>query len=73
MYWCHLPFPAELLVVVIGVFLLAVWYEGLKSLREYLVYLNYRLWNIPIDTCSGLREDEDQNNVWGREPTSAKK
>lgn len=27
---------------VIAVFLMAIFYEGLKSLREYLVYLDYK-------------------------------
>lgn len=52
---------------MIAVFLLAVLYEGLKTLREYLVYRDWKHWNdhkakkyCPGNSLDSLDDDEDQ-------------
>lgn len=36
--------PSELVGAIIASFLLALLYEGLKTLREYLIYWDYTHW-----------------------------
>lgn len=43
---------------VIAVFCMAVLYEGLKTLREYLVYLDYKHWS-SHSRAPNARGDDD--------------
>ncbi len=52
---------------ILASFCLAVLYEGLKSLREYLVYLDYNHWNKHTKTPRHLQDDDEDDETDRRE------
>ena len=53
-------FLADLIVAIVVVFLMALLYEGFKTLREYLVYLDMK--RSQPSPRKSIQEDDDKND-----------